>query len=103
MKFIHYYNNYINRQNLEYSLSCAGKDRIKKEIEYVIIKNRIHEKEWKNEIEIQFSCRRSTMIRITKVVSPRMHTAANGRLFSTNSPLKNFGAKMYLWEGVVPG
>lgn len=48
-----YYNNYINRQNFEYSLSCAGKDRIKKEIEYVIIKNRIHEKEWKNEIESQ--------------------------------------------------
>jgi hypothetical protein len=48
-----YFNKYVNKQNLEYSLSCAGKDRIKKEIEYIIIKNRIHEKEWKNEIESQ--------------------------------------------------
>ena len=48
-----YFNNYVNRQNLEYSLSCAGKDRIKKEIEYIIIKNRIYEKEWKNTIESQ--------------------------------------------------
>ena len=48
-----YFNKYVNKQNLEYSLSCAGKDRIKKEIEYIIIKNRIHEKEWKNEIDSQ--------------------------------------------------
>jgi hypothetical protein len=50
-----FYDKYTNKQQLEYSLSCAGKDRIKKEVANIIYKNRIHERKWEQEIDKQIN------------------------------------------------
>jgi len=48
-----FFDQHINKHELEYAMSCAGKDRVKKEVEKVIYQNKIHEKKWKQEIDRQ--------------------------------------------------